>query len=54
MVGQTCPHSILAPRWDRIQDMGHEEKAVAYACQSCQASFSVEKRDCFVKHCGSA
>jgi hypothetical protein len=34
-----CPHSVLVPRWDSVQDMGIEEKATRYMCESCKEMF---------------
>jgi hypothetical protein len=34
-----CPHSVLVPRWDSVQDMGIEEKATRYMCESCKEIF---------------
>lgn len=36
----TCPHTSLTPRWDSVGDMGNEERATGYECQSCGESFS--------------
>jgi hypothetical protein len=30
-----CSHLVLLPRWDRLEDMGHEEKIVGYTCDAC-------------------
>ncbi len=37
-----CPHTILLPRWDRIEDMGDEDKAIEFVCESCGAHFTAE------------
>jgi transposase-like protein len=37
-----CPHSVLVPRWDSIDDMGKEEKATHFVCEACQETFSPE------------
>jgi hypothetical protein len=34
-----CPHSVLVPRWDSVQDMGIEEKATRFLCESCKEEF---------------
>ena len=36
----TCPHTILLPRWDSIEDMGQDSKATSYTCQSCSQTFT--------------
>ena len=41
-----CPHLALAPRWDSAVDMGHEDRATSYVCDSCHRTFdpsSVER-----------
>lgn len=35
-----CPHVTLVPRWDSAPDMGDEEKASAWRCDVCGATFS--------------
>ncbi len=34
-----CPHSVLVPRWDSVQDMGIEDKATRYMCEACKEMF---------------
>jgi len=38
-----CPHTILIPRWDSIADMGKEDRATSYGCQSCSETFNPEE-----------
>ena len=38
-----CPHGVLVPKWDSVQDMGNEEKATSFECEACRRSFSVEE-----------
>ena len=38
-----CPHALLAPRWDNVQDIGHEDRAVGYACTTCGQQLSLEE-----------
>ena len=38
-----CPHTVLAPRWDNAQDMGHEDRATAFTCNACDQSFTPEE-----------
>ena len=38
---QHCTHAILMPRWDSVQDIGHEDKAIGYACSACSQRFSL-------------
>jgi hypothetical protein len=35
-----CPHSVLVARWDSVQDMGIEEKATRFMCETCKEIFS--------------
>ncbi len=35
-----CPHTALIPQWDRTEDMGKEDLATSFRCDSCRASFS--------------
>jgi len=39
----TCPHSVLLPRWDAVDDIGKEDRATHYVCEGCQQSFSPEE-----------
>ena len=38
-----CPHSVLVPRWDSVQDMGIAEKATRYMCEACKEMFEPEE-----------
>jgi methionyl-tRNA synthetase len=38
-----CPHLALVARWDAVEDMGHEERATGYHCESCGQDFSAEE-----------
>ncbi|MBM2826003.1 MAG: hypothetical protein HW403_67 [Dehalococcoidia bacterium] len=40
---QHCAHAILLPRWDNVQDIGHDDKATGYACSGCGQRFSLEE-----------
>ncbi len=35
-----CPHAVLVPRWDSVQDMGHEDKITRYMCEACHEEFA--------------
>ncbi|MDA0365706.1 MAG: hypothetical protein O2843_07555 [Chloroflexi bacterium] len=40
------PHVTLVPRWDSAEDMGHEDRASSYKCDSCASTFTpVEARE---------
>ena len=38
-----CQHLVLTPRWDSVDDMGHEERATGYHCEACNADFTAEQ-----------
>jgi hypothetical protein len=38
-----CPHSVLVARWDSVADMGHEDKATRFMCETCHEVFSPEE-----------
>ena len=38
-----CPHTALRARWDSVADMGQEDKATGYDCDSCKQSFTAEQ-----------
>jgi hypothetical protein len=38
-----CPHGVLLPRWDSIDDIGHEDRATAYFCEACHETFTPEQ-----------
>ena len=38
--GVPCPHVTLVPRWDNAADMGHEDRASGFMCDSCKESFT--------------
>jgi len=40
---RTCPHLVLAPRWDKAEDIGHENRATGYWCAACQQPITVEE-----------
>jgi len=35
-----CPHAVLVPRWENVQDMGHEDKITRYMCEACKEEFA--------------
>lgn len=35
-----CPHLALIARWDSVADMGHEERATSYHCETCGEDFT--------------
>jgi hypothetical protein len=35
-----CPHAVLVPRWENVQDMGHEDKITRYMCEACHEEFA--------------
>jgi hypothetical protein len=36
----TCPHLALTPRWDSVDDIGHEDLATSFHCEACGRDFS--------------
>ncbi len=38
-----CTHVTLAPHWDNVADMGHDEKATGFTCAACGQQFSPEE-----------
>jgi len=40
---ETCTHLALTPRWDGIDDIGHEELATSWHCESCGRDFSADE-----------
>ncbi|HEX5141360.1 MAG TPA: hypothetical protein VFX19_10470 [Dehalococcoidia bacterium] len=40
-----CPHTVLVPRWDSVQDMGREDKATRFMCEACHEMFSPEEAE---------
>ncbi len=36
----TCIHGVLIASWDRLEDMGHEERATHYRCEACGQIFT--------------
>jgi len=39
----TCPHTVMLPRWDRAEDIGHPEMATEYVCEACGSIMSPEE-----------
>ncbi len=38
--GVECPHKALTARWDSNEDMGKEDRATGFRCESCGENFS--------------
>ncbi len=38
-----CPHPVLTPRWDGLDDMGDEELATSFRCARCGVTFAGEE-----------
>jgi hypothetical protein len=38
-----CEHITLIPRWDSVEDMGNEELATHYICESCGVTLSASE-----------
>ncbi len=43
--GTACPHTVLAPRWDSVAGIGHEDRAIGYSCTACGTFLSLEQAD---------
>lgn len=39
-----CTHATLVPRWDNPDDIGKEDRASAWTCASCEASFTPQEK----------
>jgi hypothetical protein len=39
----TCPHVMLVPRWNSASDMGHEDLASSFRCDTCGADFTPDE-----------
>jgi hypothetical protein len=35
-----CTHLVLVPRWDSVDDIGHEDRATSFRCEACGSEFS--------------
>ena len=44
-VSETCEHVLLVPHWDSPENMGIEDKASSYRCNSCDEEFSREEEE---------
>ncbi len=38
-----CPHTTMTPRWDRAEDIGHEDRATGWHCEGCGEMFTAEE-----------
>ncbi len=38
-----CPHTTMTPRWDRAEDIGHEDRATGWRCEGCGEMFDAEE-----------
>lgn len=36
----TCVHGVLIASWDRLEDMGNDERASHYRCEACSHVFA--------------
>ena len=34
-----CPHTALTARWDSVDDIGKEDLATSFRCESCGSTF---------------
>ncbi len=35
-----CAHGAMTPRWDAIEDMGHEDRASSFVCEACHSTLT--------------
>lgn len=35
-----CAHVAMTPRWDRAEDMGHEDRASSFVCDACHEALT--------------
>ena len=42
LTAPTCTHRILIARWDNVEDMGHDDRATGYKCETCDELFTAE------------
>lgn len=35
-----CLHTILLPRWESVEDMGQDDKATGFHCDTCGQEFT--------------
>ena len=40
VVDGTCAHVAITPRWDNIDDMGHDDRASSWVCDACHATLT--------------
>lgn len=38
-----CVHGVRIPHWDSASDMGHDERASYFVCESCGSRFTPEE-----------
>ncbi len=38
-----CPHAVLMPRWDSVEDMGNADKVTRFICEACHEEFTPEE-----------
>ena len=38
-----CLHAALVPRWDRAEDIGHDDRATGFLCDACKKAFTAEE-----------
>jgi hypothetical protein len=42
-----CPHTALAPRWEKPEDMGKVDRVSTYVCTACNGVFTPEEAKSF-------
>ena len=44
-ISETCEHVLLVPHWDSPENMGIDDKASSYRCNTCDESFTREEEE---------
>ena len=39
----SCLHTVLLPRWESVDDMGHDDRATSFRCDACSSEFSPQQ-----------
>jgi hypothetical protein len=43
VAAEPCIHGVRIPHWDSAADMGHEDRASYFVCESCGERFTPEQ-----------
>lgn len=42
VIAPPCSHRVLVARWNRAEDMGHDDRVSGYKCETCGEMFTAE------------